>query len=395
MNSRAFTEQLERLETPFYFYDMELLERTLATVTGEAVKYGYRVHYALKANFDPRIVETIRRAGLGADCVSGNEVRMAVEAGFPAQEVVFAGVGKSDAEIRYALERDIFAFNCESRHELEVINEIAAETGRRARVALRINPDVDPKTHKHISTGKADNKFGISYTEVDEVIASLDRLRHIELVGIHFHIGSQIRDIGVFENLCRRVNTIKAWFSEQGVVLKHINLGGGLGIDYDDPDREPIPDFAALFATVDHNLEREAGQTVHFELGRSIVGQCGELISRVLYNKVTATGKDIVVVDAGMTDLIRPAMYGAHHKVENISASESAVNHVYTVVGPICESTDTFARDIELPETRRGDLITMRSAGAYGRAMSFRYNLRDLPGSVYSDRIDEGVERWE
>lgn len=390
MNSRAYTEQLEHLETPFYFYDMELLGRTLEEVTHEASRYGYKVHYALKANFDKRIVETIRQAGLGADCVSGNEVRLAIETGYPASEVVFAGVGKSDREIRYALEQDIFSFNCESLQELEVINGIAASSGRVARIALRMNPDVDPKTHKHISTGMADNKFGIAATEVDEVIASLGSFANIRLVGLHFHIGSQVGDLGVFEQLCHRVNTIKAWFREQGVALEHINMGGGLGIDYDDPDAEPIPNFAAYFSICHRFLDQEEGQTVHFELGRSIVGQCGELITRVLYNKKTATGKDIVVLDAGMTDLIRPAMYGAHHVIENISAPGDAT-HTYTVVGPICESTDTFAAAVRLPRTQRGDLLSLRSAGAYGSAMSLRYNLRDLPGSVYSDRVSEGV----
>lgn len=392
MNSKAYREQLAQLETPFYFYDMELLQRTLVAVTREISRYKYKVHFALKANYDPVIVDTIRRAGFGADCVSGNEVRLAVEHEFPHDEIVFAGVGKTDAEIRYALEQGIFSFNCESRQELEVINQIAEEMQRIARVALRINPDVDPKTHKHISTGKADNKFGISYEEIDQVIASLDRLTSVELTGIHFHIGSQIRDMEVFETLFNRVNTIAAWFREKGIELKHINLGGGLGIDYNDPDGEPIPDFETFFALCNRILKVERGQTVHFELGRSIVGQCGELITRVLYNKETSTGKKIVVADAGMTDLIRPAMYGAYHKIENLTAPEGTPQ-TYTVVGPICESTDVFARDIELPATGRGDLLTLRSAGAYGSAMASRYNYRSLPGSVYSDRIEEGVQR--
>ena len=385
MGARDYAERLAELPTPFYFYDMDLLTRTLDEAGREAARYGYKIHYALKANFDSRIMAAVRKAGFGVDCVSGNEVRTAVESGFSASEAVFAGVGKSDREIEYALSQGIFSFNCESREELEVIDSIAGRMGKKARIAFRINPDVDPKTHRHISTGKADNKFGISYTEIDEAIASLHELRHIEIVGLHFHIGSQIRDMQVFERLCGRVNAIKTWFSERGVVLRHLNMGGGLGIDYDSPDREPIPDFASYFAVFARCLETEPGQTVHFELGRSLVGQCGELVARVLYNKTTAAGSEVVILDAGMTDLIRPALYDARHKIENLSSQ--AAPRTYTVVGPICESSDTFASGIELPATSRGDLLAIRSAGAYGMAMASRYNLRDLPGTVYSDEL--------
>lgn len=374
--------EFKNLPTPFYYYDLELLRATLDAVKQGASKYNYKVHYAIKANFDQRVLEEISCAGFGADCVSGNEIKHAIKCGFAPSEVVFAGVGKSDLEIHYALEQKIFSFNCESLQELEIINHIASQKACVANIALRINPDIDPKTHAHISTGKADNKFGISYTEVDQAIAKLDSLSNINIVGLHFHVGSQIRDMSVFEKLCLRINQIKGWFTERGIEIKHINMGGGLGIDYDNPDAEPIPDFAALFDVVNQNLEVEDGQTVHFELGRSIVGQCGELITRVLYNKTTASGKNIVIVDAGMTDLLRPALYGAKHKVENLSSE--AESKVYTVVGPICESSDTFAKDIELPETSRGDIITIRSAGAYGMAMASNYNLRDLPKSVYS-----------
>ena len=385
MGAREYTGRLAGLPTPFYFYDVDLLDRTLRTAGEEAARYGYKIHYALKANFDPRIMSAVRAAGFGVDCVSGNEVRAAVENGFPASEVVFAGVGKSDREIEYALSQGIFSFNCESREELEVIDAIAERMGKTACIALRINPDVDPKTHRHISTGKADNKFGISYTEIDEAIASLDRLRHIDIVGLHFHIGSQIRDMRVFERLCERVNAIKAWFAGRGIVLRHLNMGGGLGIDYDAPDAEPVPDFASYFAVFARCLETGPGQTVHFELGRSLVGQCGELIACVLYNKTTAAGSQVVILDAGMTDLIRPALYDARHGIENLTSQ--AAPQTYTVVGPICESSDTFAERIELPATSRGDLLAIRSAGAYGMAMASRYNLRDLPGAVYSDEL--------
>ena len=330
-------------------------------------------------------VEAVRRAGMGMDCVSGNEVRMAVENGFAASEIVFAGVGKTDREIEYALGQEIFSFNCESLHELQVINEIAGRMGKKARIALRINPDVDPKTHRYITTGKADNKFGISYDEIDAAIASLEKLANLEIVGLHFHIGSQIRDMQVFETFSKRVFDIKEWFREKGIVLKHLNMGGGLGIDYDDPDREPMPDFETYFDIFHRNLKIDEGQTVHFELGRSLVAQCGELITRALYNKETSAGTKIVIVDAGMTDLIRPALYGAKHKIENLTSATGSEK--YTIGGPICESSDIFGRDVELPVTSRGDLLTLRSAGAYGMAMASRYNLQDLPGAVYSDKL--------
>lgn len=385
MNIREHVSKLQQVETPFYFYDMELLQKTLEVVLKESSRYGYKVHYALKANFDEHILKAVAKAGLGADCVSGNEVRQAIKCGIPASEIVFAGVGKSDKEIRYALGQNIFSFNVESRNELEVLDQIAGETGKKTQIALRINPDVDPKTHKNISTGKADNKFGISYTEVDELIASLASFKNVEIVGIHFHIGSQIRDMQVFENLALKVNDIAGWFKQKGIELKHLNLGGGVGVNYDDPDAELIPDFATYFSIFNKHLNVEAGQTVHFELGRSIVAQCGYLVTRVLYNKKTAADTDVIIVDAGMTDLIRPALYDAKHIIENIT--EDKGDKVYTVGGPICESSDIFARDIHLPVTTRGDLLAMRSAGAYGYAMVSHYNMRDQPGIVYSDQL--------
>lgn len=364
---------------------MSLLDSTLQTVTSEASKYGYKVHYAVKANFDKRILASVRSYGLGADCVSGGEVRASIEAGFPASEIVFAGVGKSDAEILYGIDHDIFSFNCESYEELCVVNSLAEGRGKIANVALRINPDVDPKTHKYISTGKADNKFGVAPVEIAMIIEALPSLANINIVGLHFHVGSQVRDLDVFRKLCGRVGEIEAWFEQQGVRMSHINVGGGLGISYEQPDVELMPDFEAYFRVFHENLTLRPDQTLHFELGRSIVGQCGELISRVLYNKINANGKKIVIIDAGMTELIRPALYQAHHRIENISSDREL--QTYTVVGPICESSDTFAKDIELPVTSRGDIIAVKSAGAYGRTMASNYNLREIAPSVYSDDL--------
>lgn len=380
-------------QTPFYYYDLELLRATLGTVTDEANRYGYHVHYALKANVEPRILKEVQAAGLGADCVSGYEVQCAIENGFAPEKIVFAGVGKSDHEILYAIDNHIFAFNCESLQELEVINSLAAERGEVVTVALRINPNVQPDTHKYISTGQSESKFGISYTEVDEALAHLERLSNIRIVGLHFHIGSQIRNLDSFRQLAVRVNEIAQWFTERGVELSHLNMGGGLGIDYTDPDAEPIPDFAGYFKVFNEELKLQKGQTVHFELGRSIVAQCGELITRVLYTKTTAGGAHFAITDAGMTELIRPALYSAHHAIENLTATaENAAAPTdaparaeirYFIAGPICESSDLFARDIPFPLTMRGDLITLRSTGAYGSIMASNYNMRPIAPSYF------------
>lgn len=380
--------EISKYKTPLYFYDMELLEQTLKNLTLESSKYGFKVHYALKANFNSRVLELVKRYGLGIDCVSGGEVRRAIESGFEANEVVFAGVGKSDDEINYALDSKIYCFNCESRQELEVINELAEKRGVKARIALRLNPEIDPETHHYITTGLKDNKFGISYHEIGEVLEQISSLNNIKICGIHFHIGSQIRQLDVFANLCTRVNSIAEWFSQKGVELDHINVGGGLGINYEDPESEPIVDFKRYFAIFAEKLSLKEGQTLHFELGRSIVAQCGMLVSRVLYNKSTASGKRYAIIDASMTELIRPALYGASHAIENISKSdkECAVES-YSIAGGVCESSDIFTDMIELPETQRGDIIIIKSAGAYGSCMASNYNLRPLPEEIYSDTI--------
>lgn len=377
--------KLASYRTPFYLYDVELLHRTLQCAVEQSARYGYHIHYALKANFDDRLLAVIRSYGLGVDCVSGNEVRKAVESGFDPRKVVYAGVGKNDDEIRYSIEQNILSFNCESRQELQVIDQIAAEMGRTVDVALRINPDVDPHTHKHISTGHGDSKFGISYREIEQVADEVEQLRNIRIVGLHFHVGSQILDMSVFENLCRRVNELSRWFENRGFALEHINVGGGLGIDYVDPDRAPIPDFEGYFATFARTLDIGDKQ-VHFELGRSIIGQCGELISRVLYRKTTPTEREVAIIDASMTELMRPALYGAHHRIVNLTSPDATMMSCM-VAGTVCESSDIFARDVELPELQRGDLVSIQSAGAYGRSMASCYNLHALPDAVYSDEL--------
>lgn len=376
-------------QTPFYYYDTELLASTLEAVTSQANRYGYHVHYALKANVEPHILKQIQQAGLGADCVSGYEVQCAIENGFPPEKIVFAGVGKSDHEILYAIDNQIFAFNCESLEELEVINSLAASRNRVVTIALRINPNVQPSTHKYISTGQSESKFGISYTEVDQALAKLDTLANLRITGLHFHIGSQIRNLDSFCELAVRVNEIAQWFEARGIELSHLNMGGGLGIDYTNPDAEPIPDFEGYFAVFNKELKLREGQSVHFELGRSIVAQCGELITRVLYTKTTAGGAHFAITDAGMTELIRPALYQAHHAIENLTASSESTPRPmqrYFIGGPICESSDIFARDIEFPLTRRGDIITLRSTGAYGSIMASNYNMRPIAPSYFDKK---------
>ena len=375
-------DKLRVVETPFYFYDLKLLGQNLEAAKTEAARYGYHVHYAVKANANDRILQTIAQAGFGADCVSGGEVEASIKAGFPADKVVFAGVGKADWEINLGLDNDIFCFNAESIPELEVIDELAAAKGKKARVALRINPNVDAHTHHYITTGLNENKFGFNMEDMSKVVDLLKTLTNVELVGIHFHIGSQITDMCPFQNLCVRVNEIQDFFEQKGFKLDHVNVGGGLGINYEHPNHVPVSDFESYFRVFHNHLRLRPGQQLHFELGRAMVASCGSLITKVLYVKQGST-KKFAIVDAGMTDLIRPALYQAYHHIENITSDEAF--EAYDVVGPICESSDTFGTARMLNGTKRGDLIALRSAGAYGEIMASRYNLRKLPGVYYSD----------
>lgn len=377
-------EKFKALETPFYYYDMELLKETLEVIKAESGKYGYHVHYAVKANANPRILAAIAAQGLGADCVSGGEVQAALDAGFPADKVVFAGVGKADWEINLGLDRDIFCFNVESLAELEIINELAAAKGKVARVALRINPEVDAHTHAKITTGLKENKFGINLSLLGKVLDAMASMKSVRLIGIHTHIGSQITDMSAFRNLAIRMNEIQEELESRGVQVENLNFGGGLGIDYYHPNHLPIPAFDNYFAVFKKLLKLRPGQQVHFEPGRSVVAQCGSLISRVLYVKEGEV-KKFAILDAGFTELIRPAMYDAYHRIENISSDEEV--EVYDVVGPICESSDVFGKDMELNRVHRGDFIALRSAGAYGEVMASQYNCRRLPRAYYSDQL--------
>lgn len=377
--------KFRELETPFYYYDANLLRDTLNVIRTEAAKYNkFCVHYAIKANANPKVLSIIREHGLGADCVSGGEISAAIKAGFPASKIVFAGVGKTDREINLGLDHDIFCFNVESVPELEVINELAAAKGKIARIAFRINPDVGAHTHANITTGLAENKFGISMRDMDKVIDRALEMNNVKFVGLHFHIGSQILDMGDFVALCNRINELQEKLYARQIIVEHINVGGGLGIDYAHPNRQPIPDFADYFATYHKHLKLRPQQTLHFELGRSVVGQCGSLITKVTYVK-QGTNKQFAIVDAGMTDLIRPALYQAYHKIENITSDEPT--ETYDVVGPICESSDVFGKAIDLNRAKHGDLFALRSAGAYGEIMASGYNCRPLPKGYTSDEL--------
>jgi diaminopimelate decarboxylase len=382
MINKKTTEKFREFATPFYYYDLDILRSTLDVVKKESENSGYKIHYAIKANPNPRILSIISSYGFGADCVSGNEITAAISAGFKPSEINFAGVGKSDKEIEVALNADIFCFNCESIPEMEVIDQIASRLNKTASIALRINPYIEAHTHKYITTGIAESKFGINTWELEDVVKRLPSLKNTKLIGIHFHIGSQITRMSVFQSLCARINELQEWFSSRSVDLKIINVGGGLGIDYENPDKNPR--FPEYFSMLNEFIDLLPGQELHMEPGRSIIGQCGSLISKVLFIK-NGSNTMFAIIDAGMTDLIRPALYQAHHKIENLTSEGNIYR--YDVVGPICESSDTFAKYIELPETKRGDLLSIRSAGAYGEAMASRYNLRDLPASVFSDDI--------
>lgn len=385
MKGKFPIEKFGVLQTPFYYYDTRILRETLEVIKEEASKMDNAVvHYAIKANANPQVLRTIREYGLGADCVSGGEIKAALQAGFSPNKIVFAGVGKADWEINLGLEHGIFCFNVESIPELEIINELATAKGVVAQVEFRVNPDVKAHTHANITTGLSENKFGIALSDIEQVIAMAQQMQHVKFIGLHFHIGSQILNMGDFVALCNRVNELQAQFEQHHIKIENINVGGGLGVDYQHPNRQAIPDFQEYFRTINSLIRRRNGQVLHFEPGRSVVAQCGSLISKVLYVK-QGTNKQFAILDAGMTDLIRPALYQAYHKIENIT-SELPVE-TYDVVGPICESSDVFGKAVDLNKTSRGDIVAIRSAGAYGESMASQYNCRVLPRSYTTEDL--------
>ena len=374
---------IKRTGTPCYYYNLDVLHETLQEIRRQTADNPYLVHYAIKANGNPLLLGEIARAGLGADLVSGGELNAALQAGFKPAQMNYSGVGKTDSEIRLALSVGIGCFNVESIPELEVINLLAEETGTTAPIAFRVNPDIDAHTHKYITTGTADNKFGIGIENLDSAISHAMTLPHIHLKGLHFHIGSQITTMQPFAMLCDTINGLLDRYDRQNIHFETVNVGGGLGIDYQSPDANALPDFKNYFDTFKNGLKLRKGQQLHFELGRAIVAQCGSLIARVVFVK-ESRNKRFVILDAGMNDMIRPALYEAHHEIQNLTPTHGNEQLNYDVVGPVCESSDVFGRDCLLPVTQRGDLIAIRSAGAYGESMASTYNMRPLPHSAFS-----------
>lgn len=377
------TSKFKGQQTPFYYYDTEHLRETLATVNAaKGNDHHFHVHYAVKANARPELLRIISAAGLGADCVSGGEIQAALDAGFPANEIVYAGVGKNDWEIELGLDAGIRCFNVESIPELEVINELAAKKNKVANVAFRINPNVDAHTLAKITTGLNENKFGLAMEDMIPAIRTAQKMKHVRYTGLHFHIGSSILNLDIFIPLCERINQLQQQLEAEGIETRIINVGGGLGTHYEDPDVHPIPDFAGYMDVFRRHLQLRPHQELHFELGRSITAQCGAMISKVLYVK-QGKGKQFLILDAGFTDLIRPAFYNAFHLIQNLSMpADAPLDATYDIVGPICESSDVFHTDTKFPTSHRGDYIAFRTAGAYGEIMASQYNLRKLPGAL-------------
>lgn len=383
MKHRFPLKKFQQMDTPFYYYDMSLLDATIKAIKKEIKDQPYVVHYAVKANGNPTILKAIAAHGLGVDLVSGGEIAASLEAGFDPGHMVYSGVGKTDREIIQGLEAGIYSFNVESIPELMVINELAQERGLVAPVSIRVNPDIDAHTHRYITTGTSEDKFGINIEMLAAAVQTAKSLPAIHLRGLHFHVGSQITQMKPYAMLCESVNSLLDYFDRHDISFEMINVGGGLGIDYDKPDVNSIPDFQHFFDTFRRNLKLREGQELHFELGRSIVAQCGSLIARVVYVKENRN-KKFVILDAGMTDLIRPALYEAHHVIQNLTSQDTA-SDTYDVVGPICESSDVFGRNEQLPVSHRGDFFALRSAGAYGESMASQYNMRSLPGNYFDE----------
>lgn len=382
-------EQLKQRATPYYFYDLERLSMDTMAAKKAAEKYHYQIHYAVKANHEPKIMAFMKNCGFGVDCVSENELHASLNMGFEASQILLAGVGKTDKELELAIYHNIKAIHAESLEELEVIDEIAGKMNRVAKIAIRINPNVNANTHPGITTGLNENKFGISQGKFEELDGLLPLLKNIKIIGLHFHIGSQILELNSFKELADSVNLTWSRFLEKGYSFTYLNLGGGLGIDYHEPDGETAA-FDHYFALFNRLLDIPKETKVHFELGRSLVGQCGSLISKVLYVK-KGEEKEFLILDAGMTELIRPALYNSYHQVDVLNNTK--LIRSYDIVGPVCESSDLFAKQREMKETKRNDIAAIRSAGAYGQVMSSNYNLRPSPDAVFSDDLTPSVDR--
>lgn len=384
MFNKFLLNKFNSIKTPFYYYNLDILNKNISELFSSLEKTN-KVHFALKSNSNKKLLKILKLSGLGIDAVSSNEIKRAIEVGFSPRDIVFAGVGKSDDEIHYALQKEISYLNCESFEEIDVINEISKNMNKIADISIRINPSIKTGTHKNIETGNKNNKFGIDLNDIGLVIERIKDLNNISVVGFHFHLGSQIDSDTPFLKLCEVANEMNDLFYKKNLIVKHINVGGGLSIDYKDPINNQVSDFKNFYKIFNQNLRLKENQNIHSELGRSIIGQCGFLVSKVLFNK-KSYGRNYLIVDAGMNDLMRPALYNSFHKILNIS-SKNLNFKKYDVVGPVCESSDVFATDYELPISSRNDIIIICSTGAYGESMSSNYNLRNSLKSYFSDSI--------
>ena len=369
----------ESVGTPFYCYSTATLERHYRVFADAFAGVPTLVCYSLKANSNQGVIATLARAGAGADIVSGGELLRALAAGVPANKIVFSGLGKSKDEMAAALKAEILSFNVESEPELAALSEVASAMGRSAPISVRVNPDVDAKTHKKIATGKSENKFGVPLSRAREVYALAAKLPGIRVTGVDMHIGSQITDLAPFDNAAALLAEVARDLMREGHRLEHIDLGGGLGIPYR-PDDAPPPLPSAYAETITRHT-RGLGLKLIFEIGRLIVGNAGILLTRVLYVK-RGEAKTFIVIDAAMNDLIRPTLYDAYHDIRPVRASGSGAPIVADVVGPICESGDFIALERQLTEPKAGDLLAIMTAGAYGAVQASTYNTRPLVPEV-------------
>ncbi|MBF9235699.1 diaminopimelate decarboxylase [Microvirga alba] len=381
----------DQIGTPFYCYSSATLERHYRVFAEAFADTDALVCFAMKANSNQAVLKTLGRLGAGMDIVSEGELRRALAAGVPGQRIVFSGVGKTKAEMAFALDSGILCFNVESEPELEALSEVAVSKGLRAPISIRINPDVDAKTHKKISTGKSENKFGIPIAHAREVYARAARLKGIEVTGVDMHIGSQITDLEPFDNASALLAELARDLMADGHKLRHIDLGGGLGVPYRE-DNEPPPDPQA-YAQIIKRHTRDLGLKLVFEMGRLIAGNAGILVTQVVYVKEGA-GKTFIIVDAAMNDLIRPTLYDAYHDIKPVIEPGRDAKHVVAdVVGPVCETGDYLALSRDLPAVKAGDLLALMTAGAYGAVQATTYNTRRLVPEVLVRGSDQAVVR--
>ncbi len=376
----SIAEMATAVGTPFYCYSTATLERHYRVFADAFADTKALVCYAMKANSNQSVLRTLARLGAGADVVSGGELKRARAAGIPASKIVFSGVGKTEAELRLALDEDILCLNIESEPELDLLSQLATEMGRTARISIRVNPDVDSGTHAKISTGKSENKFGIPISKARDVYARAAKLPGIRIAGVDMHIGSQITDLAPMEQAFRILADFVTVLRSDGHTIDHVDFGGGLGIPYyEDRAVPPEPSaYAAMVKRVTHNL----GATLMFEPGRMIVGNAGILVARVIHVK-HGDGKTFVIIDAAMNDLIRPTLYEAYHEILPVAeVAPDAEFAAVDVVGPVCETGDYLALDRKLPALKSGDLIAIMTAGAYGAVQACTYNTRALVPEV-------------